>query len=119
MDACMQHRPHIGSREILDERQDKKTMAKLLGCIQVPVIVCSRSQLTTPASPPTPASPTHPCLPAPSTRNAAAAVNQIVEDATQCKFESTNNAQDEIVLLNIVQVWMESLSHEQEIFCGI
>ena len=41
---------------------------------------------------------------APSTNNAAAAINQIVEDATQCKFESTNNAQDEIVLLNIVQV---------------
>jgi hypothetical protein len=38
------------------------------------------------------------------TMNAAAAINQIVEDATQCKFESTNNAQDEIVLLNIVQV---------------
>ncbi len=27
-----------------------------------------------------------------------------MEDATQCKFESTNNSQDEIVLLNIVQV---------------
>jgi hypothetical protein len=36
--------------------------------------------------------------------NAEAAINQIVEDATQCKFESTNNAQDEVVLLNIVQV---------------
>lgn len=35
---------------------------------------------------------------------AAPAINQLVEDATQCKFESTNNAQDEIVLLNIVQV---------------
>lgn len=33
-----------------------------------------------------------------------AAINQIVEDATLSKFESTNNAQDEIVLLNIVQV---------------
>lgn len=33
-----------------------------------------------------------------------AAINQIVEDATQCKFESTNNNSDEIVLLNIVQV---------------
>jgi hypothetical protein len=32
------------------------------------------------------------------------AINQIVEDATLSKFESTNNAQDEIVLLNIVQV---------------
>ncbi len=31
------------------------------------------------------------------------AINQIVEDATQCKFESTNNSSDEIVLLNIVQ----------------
>lgn len=28
-----------------------------------------------------------------------------MEDATQCKFESTSNAQDEVVLLNIVQVW--------------
>ncbi len=41
-----------------------------------------------------------------NTTNAGAAINQIVEDATQCKFESTNNAQDEIVLLNIVQVRM-------------
>lgn len=38
------------------------------------------------------------------TTSAAEAINQIVEDATMCKFESTNNAQDEIVLLNIVQV---------------
>ena len=45
------------------------------------------------------------CLPAaPTTLNAETAMNQIVEDATQCKFESTNNAQDEVVLLNIVQV---------------
>ncbi|GIL44250.1 hypothetical protein Vafri_1768 [Volvox africanus] len=41
---------------------------------------------------------------APGTRNVEAAINQIVEDATQCKFESTNNSSDEIVLLNIVQV---------------
>lgn len=41
---------------------------------------------------------------APTTINAEAAINQIVEDATQCKFESTSNAQDEVVLLNIVQV---------------
>lgn len=58
---------------------------------------------------------THPCAclgheidgvraAAPGTRNVEAAINQIVEDATQCKFESTNNASDEIVLLNIVQV---------------
>jgi len=40
----------------------------------------------------------------PHTVNAEAAINQIVEDSTQCKFESTNNAQDEVVLLNIVQV---------------
>ncbi|GLC38754.1 hypothetical protein PLESTM_000772100 [Pleodorina starrii] len=40
----------------------------------------------------------------PGTRNVEAAINQIVEDATQCKFESTNNSSDEIVLLNIVQV---------------
>ena len=33
-----------------------------------------------------------------------AAINAIVEDATQCKFESTSNASDEVVLLNIVQV---------------
>ena len=39
-----------------------------------------------------------------TTTSAAEAINQIVEDATMCKFESTNNAQDEIVLLNIVQV---------------
>ena len=39
-----------------------------------------------------------------TTPSAAEAINQIVEDATMCKFESTNNAQDEIVLLNIVQV---------------
>ncbi|KAG2488975.1 hypothetical protein HYH03_012417 [Edaphochlamys debaryana] len=38
------------------------------------------------------------------TVNLEAAINQIVEDATQCKFESTNNSSDEIVLLNIVQV---------------
>ncbi|PNW80894.1 hypothetical protein CHLRE_07g334100v5 [Chlamydomonas reinhardtii] len=41
---------------------------------------------------------------APGTRNVEQAINQIVEDATQCKFESTNNSSDEIVLLNIVQV---------------
>jgi golgi-specific brefeldin A-resistance guanine nucleotide exchange factor 1 len=43
-------------------------------------------------------------LSAPKTKNVEAAINQIVEDATQCKFESTNNSSDEIVLLNIVQV---------------
>ncbi|KXZ43436.1 hypothetical protein GPECTOR_90g522 [Gonium pectorale] len=41
---------------------------------------------------------------APGTRNVETAINQIVEDATLCKFESTNQASDEIVLLNIVQV---------------
>ena len=55
----------------------------------------------------------HPPCAAPSTINAGGAINQIVEDATQCKFESTNNSQDEIVLLNIVQVrhgaWGESV----------
>jgi hypothetical protein len=40
----------------------------------------------------------------PETVNAAAAINQLVEDTTQSKFESTSNAQDEVVLLNIVQV---------------
>jgi hypothetical protein len=48
------------------------------------------------------------CCAAPATVNAEHAVNQIVEDATQCKFESTNNAQDEVVLLNIVQVCVAS-----------
>ncbi|EFJ51864.1 hypothetical protein VOLCADRAFT_87471 [Volvox carteri f. nagariensis] len=45
----------------------------------------------------------------PGTRNVEAAINQIVEDATQCKFESTNNSSDEIVLLNIVQVLGQAL----------
>ena len=46
----------------------------------------------------------HTSCAAATTVNAEVAINQIVEDATQCKFESTNNAQDEVVLLNIVQV---------------
>lgn len=32
------------------------------------------------------------------------AINQLVEDTTQCKFESTNNTSDEIVLFNVLQV---------------
>lgn len=41
---------------------------------------------------------------APSTLMAGVAVNRLVEDAAQCKFESTNDTSDEVVLLNIVQV---------------
>ncbi|MEW5304445.1 MAG: hypothetical protein WDW36_007055 [Sanguina aurantia] len=40
----------------------------------------------------------------PTTLLAGAAVNRLVEDAAQCKFESTNDTSDEVVLLNIVQV---------------
>jgi hypothetical protein len=47
-------------------------------------------------------------LAVPETYNAAAAINQLVEDTTQGKFESTNNAQDEVVLLNIVQVRLQA-----------
>ena len=46
----------------------------------------------------------HTLCAAATTVNAEVAINQIVEDAAQCKFESTNNSQDEVVLLNIVQV---------------
>lgn len=35
---------------------------------------------------------------------AAEAVNAIVEDTTQCKFEATSPASDEVVLFNILQV---------------
>ncbi|GFH07778.1 SEC7 domain-containing protein [Haematococcus lacustris] len=46
------------------------------------------------------------------TVNAEASINQVVEDATQCRFESTYNpddnrqhhSKDELVLLNIIQV---------------
>jgi hypothetical protein len=31
-------------------------------------------------------------------------VNAIVEDTTQCKFEATSPASDEVVLFNILQV---------------
>eukprot|EP00955_Chlamydomonas_euryale_P049467 354260-Chlamydomonas_euryale.AAC.4 len=48
------------------------------------------------------------------TYNVSAAINQIVEDATLSKFESTNNAQDEIVLLNIVQVGRKQPFFRQE-----
>lgn len=34
----------------------------------------------------------------------AEAVNAIVEDTTQCKFEATSPASDEVVLFNILQV---------------
>lgn len=37
-------------------------------------------------------------------RGAAEAVNAIVEDTTQCKFEATSPASDEVVLFNILQV---------------
>ena len=36
-------------------------------------------------------------------------INTLVEDVAQCKFESTNNASDEIVLLNIVGVCARTL----------
>lgn len=39
-----------------------------------------------------------------NTYNMGPAINQIVADATQSKFESTDNGQDEIVLLNVVRV---------------
>ena len=35
---------------------------------------------------------------------AAEALNCIVEDTTQCKFEATSPASDEVVLFNILQV---------------
>lgn len=38
------------------------------------------------------------------THGASEAVNAIVEDTTQCKFEATSAASDEVVLFNILQV---------------
>lgn len=38
------------------------------------------------------------------TRGAAEAVNALVEGTTQCKFEATSPASDEVVLFNILQV---------------
>lgn len=37
-------------------------------------------------------------------QGAPEAVNAIVEDTTQCKFEATSPASDEVVLFNILQV---------------
>lgn len=37
-------------------------------------------------------------------KGAAEAVNAIVENTTQCKFEATSPASDEVVLFNILQV---------------
>ncbi|GFR51100.1 hypothetical protein Agub_g13429 [Astrephomene gubernaculifera] len=53
---------------------------------------------------------------APGTRNVETAINQIVEDATQCKFESTNNSSDEVVLLNIVQVLEQAVGSAAGVF---
>eukprot|EP00798_Chlamydomonas_sp_ICE-L_P006642 gene6642-3299_t len=47
-----------------------------------------------------------------TTTNVEGAINKIIEEATQCKFESTSHAQDEIVLLNIVQVLGQSVDCE-------
>jgi hypothetical protein len=46
-----------------------------------------------------------PCVPAGlNAQGAPEAVNAIVEDTTQCKFEATSPASDEVVLFNILQV---------------
>jgi brefeldin A-resistance guanine nucleotide exchange factor 1 len=37
-------------------------------------------------------------------KGAAEAVNAIVDNTTQCKFEATSPASDEVVLFNILQV---------------
>lgn len=50
---------------------------------------------------------------------AGAAINQIVEDASLCKFQSTNNAQDEIVLFNILQVRSQQLLTGQKVQPGL
>lgn len=39
-----------------------------------------------------------------NSQGAPEAVNAIVEDTTQCKFEATSPASDEVVLFNILQV---------------
>jgi hypothetical protein len=45
------------------------------------------------------------CFPAGlNAQGASEAVNAIVEDTTQCKFEATSPASDEVVLFNILQV---------------
>jgi len=38
------------------------------------------------------------------TPGALEAMNRVVEDTTQCKFEATNPSSDEVVLFNILQV---------------
>lgn len=53
-------------------------------------------------------------------QGAPEAVNAIVEDTTQCKFEATSPASDEVVLFNILQVgwggdsgvrWLFAIDH--------
>ena len=40
----------------------------------------------------------------PARASAPEAINQIVENVVQCKFEATNPVSDEVVLFNILQV---------------
>jgi hypothetical protein len=54
----------------------------------------------------------HVCTADITARGAAEAVNAIVEDTTQCKFEATSPASDEVVLFNILQVTLDQLSQQ-------
>lgn len=49
-------------------------------------------------------------------QGAPEAVNAIVEDTTQCKFEATSPASDEVVLFNILQVGWDG---DRCVVCGV
>lgn len=49
-------------------------------------------------------------------QGAPEAVNAIVEDTTQCKFEATSPASDEVVLFNILQVRL-NMEYQRSVVC--